>query len=269
MKAIIFYLFLTVSFLGANAQDWEFQNFKILKSSSEFNCFIIPLDFTQKFGLLQQEIIEKNFVVSGVVPVEYSPEETLRIRQRKDENDSIMRVNLRKRGVILEPDTIKEPDTTKSFMHWLSRGAVGLDAKEGIANPYPKEWIEVATIWAERLKGSREKMDLSIYVLVNNTGVVLSVYFELNAALLNFVREEDLQAVYDVVVKQPFYPDNFNFTRRDNKLVGEFMEKATNPKSNMGREERWAMAQEIDRKARPCVYGVLCFFRMKCKEKRQ
>lgn len=93
------------------------------------------------------------------------------------------------------------------------------------------------------------------------------MYFELNAALLDFVREEDLQAVYDVVVKKSFDPGNFNFTRRDNKLLGEFIEKETNPKSNMSREERWAMAQEIDRKAKPCVYGVLCFFRMKCNEK--
>lgn len=259
MKTAILYLLLIALCLDANAQGQEFQNWKVLKSPLDY-CFIIPLDFEQKFSLLQQEIIEKNFEAPGVIPFGYSPEETLRIEQRRLENDSIWQASLKRRG-LWKPDTVKAPDTTAAFMRWLAPGVGSLCTQDSVAEPYPKEWTAVAAEQAKRLKERTEKVDFSVYAFVNDKGEVLSVYFKINPALLEFIQEEELQVIYDTVVRQPFNPDNFKFTRLDNNLVGELLEKLSAPEyRNLSGEERWAMAKEVERQAKHCVYGVLDFF---------
>ncbi len=247
---MIFYLFLTVLCLSMNAQNSDFQNFKKLENS--YSCFVIPLDFEGKFEVLQQEVLEKNFYIG-----------LLKWSKRALQSDSIMRVNLRKRGINWDEPPLSD---SVSLSSWLLGGDISLSNKENISEPYPKEWIEVATAWAERLKERVKEIDLSIYALVNNTGEVLSVYFRI-FPLPEEISEKDLQEICDVVTRHPFNPDNFDFSRRDKKIMEETSEKLRD--ETLGGKERLALAHKAMDTKKPCVYGVLSFFSVRWVDKRQ
>lgn len=244
MKAVMFYLFLIVLCLRVNAQGQEFQNFKKVESSC--SCFVIPLDFEGKFEVLQQEVLEKNFYIG-----------LFKWSKRALQSDSIMRANLKKRGINWNEPPLSD---SVSLASWLLGGDISLCHKENISEPYPKEWIEAATAWAERLKERVKEIELSIYALVNNTGEVLSVYFRI-FPLPGRISEKDLQEICDVVTRHPFNPDNFDFSRRDKKIMEEASEKLLD--ETLGGKERLALTYKAMDTKKPCVYGVLEFFTLK------
>lgn len=249
MKKQIFYFFLSVLYFSANAQGQEFRNFKKIENS--YISFVIPLDFEEKFKVLQQEVLEKDFCIG--YPTGKQSIHALR-------SDSITRVNLKKRGIDLDEEDEPLANSMDTLLTWLLGDDISLWEKENVSEPYPKEWTEAATAWAERWKNRVGRIDLSIYALVNNTGEVLSVYFRIFPSPEG-ISEKDLQEICDVVARHPFNPDNFDFSRRDKKIMEETTEKLWD--RTLGDKERLALMRKAMDTKRPCVYGVLEFFSMR------
>lgn len=226
MKVIIFFLgMMSLVYSEVKAQKQTFQYFE--KKTDLFGrryLWLLPLDLEQKFDTLRQEAIEKGFEL-GMEPLH------------------------------------------ESLLLWLSGQKITLDQRQGVAEPFPKAWRRaIPTDLTERLKKQEEKQEFpvrecfSVYVLVNNKGDVLSVYFRIDPFLQDVVREEELQGIHDAIVKERFNPANFNFSRLDKKLIKEALAKMTDSEFNMSAKERETMIRDVENRTKPCVYGVLeCF----------
>ena len=66
-----------------------------------------------------------------------------------------------------------------------------------------------------------------------------------------------MQEICDVVTRNPFNPDNFDFSRRDKKIMEETSEMLWD--KTLGGKERLALAHKAMDTKKPCVYGVLSF----------
>ena len=229
MKAIIFFLMtMSLAFSGVKAQEQTFGHFE--KKTDLFGrryLWLLPSDLEQKFDTLRQEALEKDFEL-GVEPLH------------------------------------------ESLLLWLSGQKITLERQQGVVEPFPEAWRgAIPTNLTERLKKHEEKQEFpvreyfSVYVLVNNKGDALSVYFRIDPFLQNVLREDELQAIHDAIVKERFNPANFNFSRLDKKLIKEALAKMTDRELNMSAKEREAMIRDVESRTKPCVYGVLECFTMK------
>ena len=228
MKAI-FFILVTISLtLGSvKAQEQTFKNFE--KKEDLFgrrSLWLLPLDLEQKFMPLREEALEKDFEL-GVEPLH------------------------------------------ESLLLWLSGQKITLDPKKEVTAPFPEVWQKaIPAELTERLKRQEEKHEylvrdyFVVYVLVNNRGDALSVYFRIDPFLENVVQEKELQAIHDAIMKERFVPANFDFSRLDKKLVKDALEKMTDCKLNMSAKERIAMIHDVESRTKPCEYGVLKFFTM-------
>lgn len=256
MKTMKYYLLIVILFLGIGTRGQKFRNFKRIKSYN-FD-WILPLDFEQKFKLLQQDVMERNLEVAlrGFYPAALK-------------SDSITREKLKKAGVVFKEE--RYDADAADLMRWFD-GYINLSVKEGCDAPYPKEWLEaIPTAWTEQLKKRAEQKGrfwtpyFTCKALVNHTGEVLSVYFKIDTVISDLVREENLQAIHDAVIKKSFNPDNFDFRYLDKKLADELRLKIGDPKSS--NDERLIKAKELFAKKKPCEYGVLDFFKMMREER--
>lgn len=259
MKKI--YIIFTISFSFLNTYGQDFQSFKRIENNF---TWIVPLDLEREFEALQQEVWEKGFDL-GIACV---------TRVRKGNTRWDEEVEFFKAKGLLDTNA-SVPDT---LTYWLE-SRVCLTSKEGVIQPYPKEWLEaIPDTLTKRLQKRGEELYskvknknyFDVYALVKNTGEVLSVYFRVDSALLDVVQEKELQLIYDAAINQPFHPDCFDFNRPDGKLFMDTMDKYPEADSRVNREKRDSinkirykmLANAYDQKI-PCVYGVLHFFSLK------
>lgn len=226
MKIVFFYIMMVLLALDVCAQSRHYQNF-----SGEMDLWgrdylwIFPLDLEQAFDGLKQEAEEQDF--------------ELGLESWKD-----------------------------TLLLWASGHNVVLKPKKEATQLFPKGWTEAVPLEiVERLKEKEEEQEFhvaeyfSVYVLVNNSGEVLSVYFRMDPALSDWVREEELQAISDNIKKERFNPMNFVFKRHTKKVVKEVLAKLTDRELDLSGKEREMLLCDVEKRMKPCTYGVLkCFW---------
>lgn len=229
MKVIIFFLVtISLTFSDVKAQEQAFRRFE--KKTDLFGrryLWLLPTDLEQKFDSLRREALEKDFELG------------------------------------LEP-------LRESLLLWLAGQKITLDCQQGVENPFPEAWWEaIPSGLTKRIEEHEAKQEFpvrecfTVYVLVNNKGDALSVYFRIDPFLQGVIREKELQVMHDAIVKERFNPTNFKFSRLDKKLVKEALAKMTDRELNMSAGERGAMIRDVESRTKPCVYGVVEFFTMK------
>lgn len=245
MKILVCCLGWMMLFLGANAQQLQFRNFKELNYGSQYlHVWLAPLDIEQKFKPFQQEVKKNGLIDVGSY-------------KYKREVDSLVCARLKRRGI--DPkEYLKGSD--HPLVPWLNST---LSSK--VENPFPLEWLRampstLKTSLEERAENERLPYMTTyfvVYALVNNQGKVLTVYFSIDATMLDLIREEDLQSIYDAIMETPFNPDNFEFRYADQKVMEATVKKLLNQGMEMTYQERRDLANEAIKPVIPAVHGVI------------
>ena len=161
-----------------------------------------------------------------------------------------------------------------SLMWWL-KGDIHV-YPEG-ANVYPEERYEVipetlkerlrrfAQTCFARIKGKHPLPYFWVEALVNDTGEVLSVYFRVDTSMIEMVKEEELLAIQNMVMREKLNVDNYDFSSYTNaqkreilSTIKKFIKEKTPP------EERLQYQQEMEHERVAAKYGVLTYCVLNC-----
>ncbi|WP_040371545.1 hypothetical protein [Butyricimonas synergistica] len=223
MKTAIFCLIMVMLSLGASAQEEQYKNFKKVQGDDE-GVLIVDLNIKQALDSLQQEALRKKFDMKGV---------------RKYPNGSLY--------------------------DWLLGNIWGVCHKEEQSTC--DEWEEaIPSTLILRLKEQENQLLVTrginhyyfrVEAIANNKGQILSVFFYIDVLLQSVIKEEDLQNIYDAVVKKGIDPDKYEFSYPTIQLSDDFIKKVTHPDTTS--EGRLALMREFfeQKKAYKCTYGII------------
>ena len=107
---------------------------------------------------------------------------------------------------------------------------------------------------AERLNGFNWYY-FEAYALLNNKGRILSVYFKVDSRMIDLVKEDELLAIRETIMKKGIDVEKLDFSHHTIVQMQEALRKMKNP--DLTDDERWAIAQEAMKQHKPCVYGAI------------
>lgn len=107
---------------------------------------------------------------------------------------------------------------------------------------------------AERLNGFNWYY-FEAYALLNNKGRILSVYFKVDSRMIDLVKEDELLAIRETIMKKGIDVEKLDFSHHTIVQMQEALRKMKNP--DLTDDERWAIAQETMKQSKPCVYGAI------------
>lgn len=242
MKKVNIVLVFVFCALGISAQEKQFDNFQVVEPTfpGERTVWVIPAGFEEAFDSLRLEYKAKDINLHGY---EYSYPET------------------------------------DSLAWWLS-GDIEVGTKEGVRSgeACPEEWSSlIPAALVKRMREDEQRLPENMRIsggdyfatrlLVSDKGNVLAVYFEIDSAMLERVREDELQAICDGMRETTFDVGKFDFRAHTNKEAAwakKFLGKQILAATTL--EERRKLYDEFMEKRIPVRFGVLCAYLQKCQE---
>ncbi|WP_303178268.1 hypothetical protein [uncultured Butyricimonas sp.] len=242
MKIIVLCLTLISVVFDVCAQKQSFKNFK------RYGNWIVPAEnFEQTFDSIRQEVLSKDIYVD------------YRIMQPTDSLvDWLIHMKLdvpEKRDFMLYKESVEYEKRMRSLGKEMNSYYL-----------FEEWWSLIPETLVKRLKENEKNWNklyenyFEAHAFVNNQGKILSVYFKIPSVMLDVVKEEELQMIYDRVMEKRLDIENFVFRRPTNKQVKETLAEIVG-KGRSG-EENWDLFVNMRRQGVPCVYGNVNFFYM-------
>lgn len=221
------YLLLAVIAFETSAQERQFKNFETKSINGQ--TWILPTNFRQVFELVKQEWIANDFSRGG--------------------------------EKMLQSD---------SLSCWFTQI---IDIKEGVSydEACQSEIVEkmIPETLRKRMKdeennrfGKEDEVSyFNFYVVANKTGKILTIYFRVNSLILDLVQEDELQAIYDAVMKSKVDVDKFDFSHNTSENMNKLLKYAQETLLDNS-EERMATIQSMYKDRKPANFGVIYYFSM-------